>query len=80
MTDEFTHLGPIGLKWAALDAQERIRYLLDLLDERRRRPKGSFKPNVLIWGESGQGTTSKPAHDEGIPIDLPYSDTKARDD
>lgn len=72
MTDPYGHLGPLGREAVDFDAAERVarirarrftdyprcRYLLDLMAERRDRPRGSLKPNLLIWGESGQGKTT----------------------
>lgn len=72
MTDPFGHLGPLGREAVDLDAAERVakirsrrftdyprcRQLLDMMAERRDRPRGSLKPNLLVWGESGQGKST----------------------
>src|SRR3954469_18220763 len=71
MADELAHLGPSARETVALTPAERIakirsrhftdyprsRFVLDLLTDQLNRPKGSLKPNLLIWGESGQGKT-----------------------
>lgn len=72
MADPYGHLGPVGREAAPLDAAERVarirsrrftdyprcRQLLDMMAERRDRPRGSLKPNLLVWGMSGQGKTT----------------------
>ncbi|PWC91537.1 TniB family NTP-binding protein [Azospirillum sp. TSO5] len=72
MADPYDHLGPSAREVIDRPAAERIarmrsrgftdyphcRYVLDLMAERIERPKGSLKPNLLIWGESGQGKST----------------------
>lgn len=72
MTDLYGHLAPAARDVIALPAAERIarmrskrfteyprcRYVLDLLAEQIERPKGSIRPDLLIWGQSGQGKTT----------------------
>lgn len=72
MADPYNHLGPTAREFISLSAAERIakmrsrkftdyprcRYALDLMAERIERPQGSLKPNLLIWGEPGQGKTT----------------------
>lgn len=73
MTDDaYGHLGPSALEVIALSPEERIvrmqgrrfteyprcRFVLDLMREQLEQPQGTIKPNLLIWGESGQGKST----------------------
>ncbi|GLR77465.1 TniB family NTP-binding protein (plasmid) [Azospirillum oryzae] len=73
MTDDaYRHLGPSALEVIALSPEERIvrmqgrrfteyprcRFVLDLMLEQLEQPAGTIKPNLLIWGESGQGKST----------------------
>lgn len=72
MTESYTHLGPSAMEVIAASPEERIirvqsrrfteyprcRLVLDLLDEQARQPNAVIKPNLLIWGDSGQGKST----------------------
>ncbi|MGA1860991.1 TniB family NTP-binding protein [Azospirillum sp. 11R-A] len=73
MTDEaYRHLGPSALEVIALSPEERIarmqarrfteyprcRFVLDLMREQLEQPSGAIKPNLLVWGQSGQGKST----------------------
>jgi Bacterial TniB protein len=72
MTDPHGHLGPSALEVIALSPEERIakiqarrfteyprcRLVLDLMREQIGQPGGVAKPNLLVWGESGQGKST----------------------
>lgn len=73
MTDEvYRHLGPSALEVIDLPPEERItrmqgrrfteyprsRFALDLMREQVEQPNGTIKPNLLIWGGSGQGKST----------------------
>src|SRR4051794_37347289 len=72
MTEAYGHLGPAALEVIALPPDERIariqgrrfteyprcRFMLDLMRAQIGQPNGVIKPNLLIWGESGQGKTT----------------------
>lgn len=72
MTETYGHLGKLAQEAITLSPGERItkiqtrrfteyprcRVVLDLLGEQINQPAGVVKPNLLIWGESGQGKST----------------------
>jgi hypothetical protein len=72
MTEAYGHLGPSALEAIALPPKERIakiqsrrfteyprcRFILDLMRDQIEQPNGVIKPNLLVWGESGQGKST----------------------
>jgi hypothetical protein len=72
MTEVYGHLGKSALEVIALPPEERIartqarrfteyprcRVVLDLLGDQFNQPNGVIKPNLLVWGESGQGKST----------------------
>lgn len=72
MTEAYGHLGASAREVIALPPEERIariqsrrfteyprcRVVLDLLSEQIKQPSGMVKPNLLVWGESGQGKST----------------------
>lgn len=71
MTDQYPHLGALAIEWIDLSPEERIakirserfteyprsRFILDCMHQQFHQPRGLAKPNILVWGESGQGKT-----------------------
>jgi hypothetical protein len=84
MSDDYTHLGPAARESIDCPAEERIirinsrrftdyprcRSVLEMMTGQIAQPKGSLKPNHLIWGESGQGksTIIKKHLREHVPV------------
>lgn len=72
MTDAHGHLGTSARDVIGLSPEERIarmqsrrfteyprcRMVLDLLSDQVNQPSGVVKPNLLVWGESGQGKST----------------------
>lgn len=72
MSDDYTHLGPAAREAIDCTAEERIirinsrrftdyprcRSVLEMMTGQLAQPKGRLKPNLLIWGESGQGKST----------------------
>lgn len=70
--DEYAHLGPSAKEVIGRPAEERIlrlssrrftdyprcRSVLETMADQLSQPAGTLKPNLLIWGESGQGKTT----------------------
>jgi hypothetical protein len=70
--DQYRHLGLSAMEVIEQSAEDRItkiqsrrftefprcRIVLDMLHEQIQQPTGTIKPNLLVWGLSGQGKTS----------------------
>ena len=84
MSDDYSHLGPAAREAIDCPAEERIirinsrrftdyprcRSVLEMMAGQLAQPKGTLKPNLLIWGESGQGksTIIKKHLREHVPV------------
>ncbi len=72
MSEAYAHLGPAAAEFIDGSAEERIarilsrrftdyprcQEVLQIMKDQLQQPKGCLKPNLLIWGESGQGKST----------------------